>query len=168
MVKFQMNAPRISVKSVSDFARIFVAKVAEPEMLNQALIMRKRAQSNQRATGGPIRSGYSDSYLRAIIAGTAKGANGTRKASTTPNLTVTGEFLSSMQTRKLPNGAAVFFSGNHASKGSATLQNATLAGYLFGMGFDGWFAFSDEDKARIHKSFERFLNDYSKDLVTIK
>lgn len=168
MLKFDAKIPTITMRRLSDdFERKFIAEVAEPEMLNQIRIMKKRAESNQRAAGGSIRASYSDSYLRAIISGTAVGANGVRKSTTSVNLTVTGEFLSSMQVKKIKAGAQAFFSGNHGTTGRGSLQNASLAGYLFDMGFDGWFDFSPEDKTRIMKKFSSFVDKYTKDLVTI-
>lgn len=168
MLKFDAKIPKITMrKQTADFARRFVTEVAEPEMLNQIRIIKKRAESNQRAAGGAIKQSYSDSYLRAIIAGTATGANGVRKSTTAVNLTVTGEFLSSMQVKKLNNGAQAFFSGTHATKGSGSLLNSSLAGYLAAMGFDGWFDFSEDDKRRIGKRFYSFMDRYTKDLVTI-
>lgn len=171
MIKFELKGPKIQInldKLTRAFASAFAREVAEPEMQNQKLQMVERAQTNKRAGGGPIKSSYSSSYIEAIVLGRVRGANGVRKTSQTPNLTVTGEFLQSIQTKPLPNGAKAFFSGSHATSGDRTLQNSELAGFLFSKGYDGWFDFSKEDKARFHKAFDRFLDKHTKDLVTIK
>lgn len=172
MIKFELKGPKIQInldKLSRAFANAFSREVAEPEMQTQKLQMVERAQANKRAEGGPIKSSYSASYIEAIVLGRVRGANGVRKpqSQTTPNLTVTGEFLQSIQTRPIRGGAKAFFSGSHATTGNRALQNAELAGYLFSKGYDGWFDFSKEDKARFHKAFDRFLDKHTKDLVTL-
>lgn len=168
MIKFNMKAGRLKMKPIDViFKDRFAHEVAEPEMLNQAKICKERAEANERANGGTIKTSYSESYIKAIIAGTAKGASGVRKATTDVNLTVTGEFLSSMQVKRSGSGARVFFSGTHATSGRNTLLNASLAGYLFDMGYSGWFDFSDADKDRMMRAFSRFVDRHTKDLVTI-
>lgn len=167
MLKIRMTGGKLNFKAPIDLKEKFAREVAEPEMINQMKVCKDRAQANQRATSGAIKSSYSDSYIRQIIEGNVRGANGVRKTTTDVNLTVTGEFLGSMQTKRTNTGATGFFSGTHATKGSGSLLNSSLAGYLFQKGFDGWFDFSDSDTERIMQRFRQFMDRHTKDLVNI-
>lgn len=143
---FRAEIPRIEV-NVSEIQVRQAVKAVQEEMADQAAICRKRAQSNQRANGGAIKSNYSKGYVEAILAGEVKSKTGVRKTSTIPNLTVGGDFLNSIQMATLSRGARIYFNGNHPSGES----NASLARSLFRRGFSGWFEVSKADRTRISK-----------------